>query len=534
MTIMKKIFNIMLLLSVVVAGCKDDWDDFYGSENDDRSAGGDRSIMELLESRPAYSKFVQLLNETGIDKVVSSDRVLTVWVPANRFITDEIMELDSIDKRRFVLNHMNPLALYRIKLATKSELETLAGKYVQIARSNNNTTIEKMRVSRFDQACTNGVVHEIEGVLMPLKNVMEFLLECGDEYSIFRDSILSYNDTLFRPDLSYALGVDTVGQTLYDSVFDINNTLTKNVKFGDEKGHCTLFLPSNDVIKEMIEDLGTYFEALGMQPTASDTLKAYEFILKGSFVGSEMPNLTGLKSVNTAGGMKLRFDKQLISTDYDQCSNGVVYKFEKAYVPRGQFMTKVDYQLPYLFELPEEEWTNYYHMSNGRVLIDSVSTGDLTVDTAACLQMDSRYPSPDRICMVMRMEKGEYAEFTILQKTLKGEIKPAKLMPGKYSVKAQGNSWTGGNMMFYIDNNLQNYSSSDEASEAFRGGTVIPMGQRGVFGVEGGIKIMCDTVEIGVYPGNNVIKIEATGTGGGPVNLIKVGRLLFEPVGDNY
>lgn len=530
MTIMKKIFNIMLLLSVVVAGCKDDWDDFYGSENDDRSAGGDRSIMELLESRPAYSKFVQLLNETGIDKVVSSDRVLTVWVPANRFITDEIMELDSIDKRRFVLNHMNPLALYRTKLATKSELETLAGKYVQIARSNNNTTIEKMRVSRFDQACTNGVVHEIEGVLMPLKNVMEFLLECGDEYSIFRDSILSYNDTLFRPDLSYALGVDTVGQTLYDSVFDINNTLTKNVKFGDEKGHCTLFLPSNDVIKEMIEDLGTYFEALGMQPTASDTLKAYEFILKGSFVGSEMPNLTGLKSVNTAGGMKLRFDKQLISTDYDQCSNGVVYKFEKAYVPRGQFMNKVSFPVLSLFELPEEEWVNYYHTSNGVVLIDSTSRD--SKDTICNVFVDGNYVNYP--CLMVKAKKGEYIEFTLLQKTLKGEVKPAKLMPGKYQVKARGGAYYAANIKFYIDNQQQKYSEYGQAQN-FRGGEIFPFGA----GVGSGLLVnnpatlICDTVEIGVYPGNNVLKLESVGQGSTPES-IKVQEFLFEPVGDNY
>ncbi len=220
---------------------------------------------------------------------------------------------------------------------------------MQIAGSGNNTTIEKLKITKFDQVCTNGVMHEIAGVMMPLKNVMEYLLECGDDYSIFRDSLLAYNDTVFRPDLSYAIGVNEVGQTLYDSVFDINNTLLKSVDFADEKYSSTLFLPSNEVIGEMIGELNVFYDGLGLKTTHTDTLLAYNFILRASFLGSELTNLSGRKYIYTSGGKTLRLDKQLISTNYDKCSNGVVYKFERAYVPRGQFMSKVDFVVPSLF-----------------------------------------------------------------------------------------------------------------------------------------------------------------------------------------
>lgn len=525
---MKKIWYILLLLLVVGAGCKDDWDNYYGEEEDDRSAGAKVSLLEALQLKPRYSKFVQLLKETGLDKQVGSERVLTLWVPTDNYLTEEIMSLDSINKRRFVLNHMNTLALYKTKLATKYEIETLAGKYVQISGLGNNTTIEKLKITQFDQVCSNGVIHEIAGVMMPLKNVMEYLLECGEDFSIYRDSLLAYNDTVFRPDLSYAIGVNEVGQTLYDSVFDITNSLLRNVDFADEKFSSTLFLPSNEVIEDMIGELNTFYSGLGLQATHADTLAAYDFIIKASFLGSELTNLSGRKYIYTSGGKTLRLDKQLISTNYDKCSNGVVYRYEKAYVPRGQFMKKVDFVVPSLFELPEEQWSEYYQLSSGGTLNNN-KTGDAG-DFKSNLFADSKQPN-DHFLSV-KAEKGEWVELTILQKTLAGKIEPAKLMPGKYQLKAWGYSWDAANVKVYVDGKSQLYSA--KGLDAYRNGLVIPMGQRSqAFGMEAGLQIMCDTVEIGIHPNHNVIRLESAGSGQ-MKNSIKVREILFEPVGENY
>lgn len=43
---MKNIWKILLLLLVVNVGCKDHWDDFYGEEEDERSAGAKITILE--------------------------------------------------------------------------------------------------------------------------------------------------------------------------------------------------------------------------------------------------------------------------------------------------------------------------------------------------------------------------------------------------------------------------------------------------------------------------------------------------------
>ncbi len=139
---------------------------------------------------------------------------------------------------------------------------------------------------------------------------------------------------------------------------------------------------------------------------------------------------------------------------------------------------------------------------------------------------------PNDVFLSVKAEQGEWVELTILQKTLAGKVEPAKLMPGKYQVKAWGYSWNAANVKVYIDGKLQKYSA--KGLEAFRGGTVIPMGQRQqAFGLDNKLQLMCDTVEIGIHPSYNVIRLEAAGSGS-MKNSIKVREFLFEPVGENY
>lgn len=530
---MKKIGYIILLL-IAMVGCNDHWDDFYGEGEDERMAAADMTLYDALKQHERFSRFVQLLDETGLSRDLQSERVLTAWVPEDNYITDDIMELDSLNKHRFVLNHLNSLALYRTKLASKNEIRTLAGKYVTIAGSGNSFTIDKIKVKKFDQVCTNGVFHEISGILKPIRNVMEYLLEAGDDYSIFRDSLLAYNDTVFRPDLSYAIGVDDVGQTIYDSVFDIKNKLLNTIDFANEKAAgtgagTTLFLPSNRTIAEMLEDVKSYFEALDLEMKKSDTLTCFDFLLKGSFMGTEILNMSGAKSIRTAGGKVLHLDKQLISTNYEKCSNGVVYRFERAYVPRGTFMKKLEFSATSMFDLPEEEWPSYYRLSYGGTLNNTLTNSQNSLTENIFADANNK----SWTFLNVKANKGEWVELVLLQKNINGRIEPARLMPGKYKLTGKGYSWNAANVRIYLNGNPLIYTG--EKAPAYTNTAVFPMGQRNVaFAYEGDkYQPMCDTIEVGVHSGYDVVRLESAGSGQ-LKNSIKIRALLFEPVGENY
>ena len=101
--------------------------------------------------------------------------------------------------------------------------------------------------------------------MIPRQNIYEYLLECGDNYSIFRDSLLYFNDTIFRPDLSFPKGVDEIGNTVYDSVFVIENKYFCNssIDIQNEKSEYTLFLPDNNSMKNMLTYMHDYFQQIG-------------------------------------------------------------------------------------------------------------------------------------------------------------------------------------------------------------------------------------------------------------------------------
>lgn len=522
---MRKIWYILLLCVVVAAACKDEWDNYYGDSEDDRSAGAKKTIFEVLKEQKEHAKFVKLLEETGISKDLNSKRVLTLWLPEDKYLTDEIMQLDSIGKRRFILNHLNALALYKTKLSSKNEVETLAKKFIQIAGKGNNITVDKLRVIKFDEVCTNGVIHLVDGTLTPLRNVMEYLLESGNEYSIYRDSLLAYNDTVFRPDLSYPIGVNEVGQTIYDSVFIINNSLLKNVNFGNEKNNSTLFLASNEVIFNMLDDLKAYYEALGLSIQRSDTLACFEFLMKGSFLGRELTNLSGIKSITTSGGKVLRLDKQLISTNYEKCSNGVVYKFQQAYVPRGQFMKKVDFMMSYLYEV-EGDRSDYCRFSYGGELNDRETDNADNITDNVFFDRNQ----PNWKFLSVKAEAGEWTDLVLLQKNLKGKIETAKLLPGKYKLSGWGYAWRSANAKLYLNGTPLTYGGTMD--KYVKTGT-FPLGEMAAFDYMKKLQVLCDTVEVGINKGNDVIRFESVG-GGSKKDVIRIRELLFEPVGDNY
>lgn len=531
---MRKIWYILLLLLVVSSSCKDEWENFYGEgEDDDRAAAAKITLWTAIEQGENYSKFQLLLEKTGFDEELQRGRILTVWLPLDQYITEDIMALDSIDMRRFVLNHMNPLALYQTKLAGKDgmQLETLAKKYVSIAGRGDKISIDKINISRFDLVCTNGVIHEIAGLLSPIKNIMEYLLQSGEEYSVFRDSLLAYNDTVFNLEDSYAIGVNEVGQTIYDSVFDITNKLMGTLNFANEEGSATLFLPKNEVIDEFLEDTKRYLVLSGLEMKKQDTLDCFEFLMGATFLRGELTNMSGIKYIYSYGGKSLRLDRQIFSTDYEKCSNGIVYDFIQVRLPRDIFMKTVEYIIPTLFEVPDSVFHSYYDLRN---LENPLEKGELDIDE----NISADNNNPTWKFLSVKADKGQYIDLTLLERDIEMNIKPAKLMPGKYLMEGKGYSWSAANVKIYLNLNPLVYNDpgmEDVYIKPFNGGDIFPMGERlRAFAYEGDkYKVMSDTIHVGFNKGNDIFRIESNGTGSEP-GRIRIRALRFTPVGDNY
>src|SRR5690606_3666839 len=80
---MKKFIMCISMLFFGLLGCQKAWNDHYSAEGCSSGIVSPYNLLEYLKSIPDYSTFVSKLEATGLDKELSRDQYLTVWVVNN-------------------------------------------------------------------------------------------------------------------------------------------------------------------------------------------------------------------------------------------------------------------------------------------------------------------------------------------------------------------------------------------------------------------------------------------------------------------
>lgn len=436
---MKKIISKLCVLLFLLAGCQENWSDYYTqTEGGDTDASATANLLDQLKSVPEYSKFVELLEETKVSEELSRNQVLTVWAPTNASMPAEVATMSEKDKITLCKNHINYVALYNTKLTDGKVIKTLAGKNLIIKENGaDQFSFDGQEVTKLNQNCTNGVIHEINGWLMPRKNIFEYILEdAGPEYSIIRDSLLARCDTVFKPGLSFPLGVDELGNTLYDSVFVIENSLLEyksDIRSEDED--FTMFLPTDQCIKNMYQEMNDYFANSGSFMTQRDSTKFFGWILRSIIHQGKIDTYAG--NFTSPYGYEWRSEKQLIAPGgYKSFSNGYVYEVEKIHIPKFMYLTSMKSYTYYLSELPEDKLDEYLTMTN-------VNSYDLAKVYAV--------GHPFAQVLGNKTEPTASYEFTTLAKDFDGKLIDGKLSPGFYSINVSYRIYLCGNIRLSIN-----------------------------------------------------------------------------------
>lgn len=498
---MKKIISRLFVLLLLFTGCQDDWSDYYknsaGGETDASSATG--NLLEQLKSIPEYSEFVKLLEETKVSEELTRNQVLTVWVPTNATMPAEIATMSDEDKTTLCKNHINYVALYNTKLSDGKVIKTLAGKNLIVKENGTDRfSFDGQEVIKLNQKCTNGVIHEISGWLMPRKNIFEYILSAGPEYSIIRDSLLARCDTVFKPGLSFPLGVDELGNTIYDSVFVIENSLLEyksDIRSEDED--FTMFLPTDQSIHNMYEEMEDYFASSGSYMTNKDTVKFFGWLLKSIIHQGKIETYAG--SFTSPYGYEWRTDKQLVASgSYQSFSNGYVYEVSKIHIPKFMYLTSMRCYATYLSELPEDKLGDY-----------------LTMGNVTSYNLKQPYDG-HTIVQVLgnKTEPVAWYEFKTLTKDLEGNLIDGKVSPGLYTVNASYRTWLCGNVRLSFNGEEVITFNCNQTKYNYKSGEVLK------------------SYEVKEEWGFNTIRIKQEDVG-------KKGRLMLEyiefiPTKDNY
>ncbi len=131
------------------------------------------TVYEEIAESEALSTLAAAIDAASLEEALSNeDATFTIFAPANGAF-DELPSgtvtalLNQVDVlTNFVLYHALGTELYSAQL-TDTTLETLNGQDVTITIENGNVFVNDAQVIVADIVCTNGVIHIIDGALIP-------------------------------------------------------------------------------------------------------------------------------------------------------------------------------------------------------------------------------------------------------------------------------------------------------------------------------------------------------------------------------
>lgn len=430
--------NILVLIIILVTGfisCKDDWDEHYKGLQEGTTESSPEKLGIFLSLQEKYAVFTNFLKETGVLDTLNANQILTVWAVNNENMPtpEELSQWSAKEKRQIALNMLNYMPIYYPKFEDGKKIQTLADKNLYMGIHTAGFTLDGIEIISTNQVCMNGVIHEIAGLIIPRKNIYEYIESLPDNYSMLRDSLLARNDTVFDIEHSFPVGVDPTGNTIYDSVFVIHNNFIGDIR--DEEVKSTIMLPDNQVILNAFEEMRNYLLADTLSRELKEDMN--DWWLKALIYSGELSVYDKDKSIYSIYNKHWRTDIQEVNrTQAISVSNGLIYPVTKFVFPKSSLLKDVEYIIPDIWQRATATERESYFSYGGKGYTTTASE-IIYVDA----QLNKNPWAKDisntwwRAHSSRKTEQDTvYAEFTILEKDQKNKISPTLLYPGTYDV----------------------------------------------------------------------------------------------------
>lgn len=344
---------LFAILAVALSACTETWDKHYTEQEE-----SPLTLYEYLKGESDYSQFFDLLKTAEIDSELVRDQYLTVWAVKNSNFDPAVLTM--MEPQTIGQYHANYLSIGLSNLKNGLRVRTLSGIYITIKQQGGNNfanTAQILSSKRFK----NGVIHEIDGLLLPKINLFDYICQLPDEYSTIRDSITIYNQQMFDQTNSIPVGVDQTGNTIYDSVFYTYNPLFETADISSEFNQFTVFLPSNQVIQQTLSKLINQYEMMGKKFYSSDSILATNWIKQAIFHSGLVTDYHAQVDLTSVNKKIWRTTVQKVDESNPiELSNGMIYKVTELKVPNNVVITRIKSLLHYYEYLDSTEKANLY------------------------------------------------------------------------------------------------------------------------------------------------------------------------------
>jgi uncharacterized surface protein with fasciclin (FAS1) repeats len=329
---------LVLLLGILINGCNPsrEWDEHYNSP----ILSINKDVLSLIKETGNYSIFYEKLVETGYDSLLMKDQFFTVFVPNNEAFSG-LPDYSAEEWRKIIGFHICYASFFSKDFAD-TRVQTIIGKYLNVKKLGpENVTVFNATINpdRIDLNFRNGIIHEVDKVLIPRLNIYEFIASLGDDYSLTKKYLSSMDQVYLDLEKSTRIGVNDQGNTIYDTVWARKNYFLDNVAgLNNETTNYTALLIRDADVRSAIDKASQYFGNV-----AELDEKSYLQILSivysaayfnGLYTVNQMP--ATLVSVT---GKSLAISDIHFSTDVDiEMSNGLVHVLDGFNIPKEFFL----------------------------------------------------------------------------------------------------------------------------------------------------------------------------------------------------
>ena len=134
-------------------------------------ARGDETIVDIASETDGFEVLVAAVTEADLVDALSGNRQLTVFAPTNQAFNDAGITVDTVDEVPtdtlvdILTYHVTPGRRYADSIVDAPRVPTLNGESVAV----DGTTLNdgQADIVATDVEASNGVIHVIDGVLLP-------------------------------------------------------------------------------------------------------------------------------------------------------------------------------------------------------------------------------------------------------------------------------------------------------------------------------------------------------------------------------
>lgn len=136
-------------------------------------ANGERNIVQTAVAAGQFKTLVALVKQAGLAGTLEGHGQFTVFAPTDAAFekvpkaTLAALEHDRAKLREVLLYHVLKGKVTAAKLVKMRSVTTLNGQSLKVRVSHGAVTIGGVRIIKTDIGASNGVIHVIDGVLIP-------------------------------------------------------------------------------------------------------------------------------------------------------------------------------------------------------------------------------------------------------------------------------------------------------------------------------------------------------------------------------